>query len=715
MSIINEAENGFPFQKVAAAQEYLVAIKPVWTRFSKNMEIVPSSTPPFSDEPFAAIASTDPDGYIYLDNSFARYASIEELAGVLEFEYHIHARRFWSRLPDVSDEEWRDFAAIAISLEINSAIDREEKTFPTRYKELISHRSRERIDGLPPKGFFDKYEISGPPTTRTLDSFRAEDLGLQPGLSAERYFSLLKEARDKVRQEEEEEEEEASKKEPEDQSGQGENQEEGALSEISEGSPEENDQSQSLEDGQGGDVFEDELEGGNHEQEHGRGSEDSENGEGGENLSGEGEDADSDESGETESAGSTEGESGESENPSKTPPDAPKTTDPKEGVDEEGVDLEEPSERLTEPKGGEGRQDNKGQQRKNDSTSPEGAESTDSDSSGMSEKPESGHNDQGEPSGNPENGAPFGHDQESLEGEGSFDLQAAQELVESLNRALDNDRSFAWKSSLFRPTDDTAKNPMVPEVMPFVKEKIGDQARVSDALDDFSEDILEFSQDPGLIDGNSEDPLIQEVYGFRRSKKVDFASKQRRVMTSAVQSAKTSGATDMSLSVRNPNQPMIGPILAGVFDYSPRIYFIQDVSKSMSGSYTQTAGEVFSEVCSDVAANFGAKTLWIAIDFTIREVSETSVWSKEDIWKTHKFGGGITHISDLAVTISKGKLRHKGVSYPEPDVLAIMTDGEFVWPEERPRVKTKWIVTTLRKSLGNFPDWLRPDEIVVID
>ena len=733
MSIINEAEEGFPYQKVKAALEYLIAIKPVWSRFSKNIEIIPSLTPPLSNEPFAAIASTDPDGYIYLDNSFARYASIEEIAGVLEFEFHIHARRFWSRLPDVSNEDWRDFAAVSISLEINSAVDREEKDYTPRVKQLMSRHSRERINGLPPNGFFAEYNIQGPPSTKSLGSFRAEELGLPSGLSAEKYFELLKEARDKVRDEEAEDDEDMDEQGDEGEQGSGHSDED---------TEDQSDQSQEGEESLEEDGAKEEERTGSSEEE----GESEELGESEEEL--DSEDSDTSQQGDPQEESGDSDNTQEAEKRSESTLDGPESPEQKEeevgegekpsGASEGDFESDEQSSDSNESDTDSEDGDGDGSEPGSDSGPNKGSDSG-SPGGDNSQEGQSGDSQGGEAEGDTQMGDSEGSQETSQQDSGDDgqsssggsassngdqmspnqsidrDLQAAQEIMDRLDTMLDDDNSFAWKSSLFRPTDTTVKNPMVPEVMPFVKEKIGDQARLSEALDDFSEDILEFSQDPGLLNGESDDPLIQEISGYRRSKKVDFASRQRRVMTSAVQSAKTSGATDMSLSVRNPNQPMIGPIMAGVFDYSPRIYFIQDVSRSMKGPYTQTAGEVFSEVCTDVAANFGAKTLWIAIDFRIRAVTETSMWSEESIWKTHRFGGGMTYISDLAVNISEGKLKYEGKAYPEPDVLVIMTDGEFTWPSERPKVKTKWIITTLRKDLPNFPDWLRPDEIVVID
>ena len=279
---------------------------------------------------------------------------------------------------------------------------------------------------------------------------------------------------------------------------------------------------------------------------------------------------------------------------------------------------------------------------------------------------------------------------------------------------MDDPSSSMWQNSIHNPDDALDTNPMKPDSMQF-DDAVGDESRLEDALDEVYEDLVASSKDPGVFSGNVDDASLAVAVSHMKKRKADFASRQRRVTVSAVQSARMAGATDMSLAVRNPNQPMLGPIMPGTFDYSPRIYCIQDVSGSMRGAYTIAAGKVFQDVTSDVASSFNAKTLWIAVDFSVRSISETSRWEDEKIWGSMYYGGGITDISEIAVSVSLGKLIFEGRRYPEPDVLCILTDGKFRWPDRRPRVKTKWIITTFKSCLDHLPDWLHKDEIVTID
>ena len=293
-------------------------------------------------------------------------------------------------------------------------------------------------------------------------------------------------------------------------------------------------------------------------------------------------------------------------------------------------------------------------------------------------------------------------------------LDQAKEVMDRIDERMDDPSSYMWQNSIHNPDDALDTNPMKPDSMQF-DDAVGDESRLEDALDEVYEDLVASSKDPGVFSGDVDDASLAVAVSHMKKRKADFASRQRRVTVSAVQSARMAGATDMSLAVRNPNQPMLGPIMPGTFDYSPRIYCIQDVSGSMRGAYTIAAGKVFQDVTSDVASGFNAKTLWIAVDFSVRSVSETSRWEDEKIWGSMYYGGGITDISEIAVSVSLGKLIFEGRRYPEPDVLCILTDGKFKWPDRRPRVKTKWIITTFKSCVQYLPDWLHKDEIVTID
>ena len=114
-----------------------------------------------------------------------------------------------------------------------------------------------------------------------------------------------------------------------------------------------------------------------------------------------------------------------------------------------------------------------------------------------------------------------------------------------------------WQNSIHNPDDALDANPMKPDSMQFGVDG-NDESQLEDALDEVYEDLAASSKDPGVFSGDVEDVMLSAAISNMKKKKADFASRQRRVTVSAVQSARMAGATDMSLAVRNPNRPMLG-------------------------------------------------------------------------------------------------------------------------------------------------------------
>lgn len=628
MAIINNAADGFPVDKVREAVSYISALKPHWGPMSSGTSIVPSSTDTLPGEQFAAITSTDKDGNIYVDRAFAISSSVPEIAAAIEFQYQLHLRKMWDRMSWVPEEQWHDVAPMAMSLEINSAMESEYKRISLTGEVSESFLMKAGLTAAEIR----KYQLGKMPDIRAIGGFFPDELGLEHGMTAEKYAEVILDAM----------------------------------------------QSQDIIDPESEDSTDEDDEGEETPQESPQ--EEQETPQDGQNS--EGEDSDS----------------GESDMASDSAPDDSGSDEPQESSDENQEDSSED--------GGDG------QKRQSDDNGENDA--SDEDGEGQDGDPGDGESDTSEGSGE-------GDATDSEQGESSqpmmkngTPLDQAKEIMDKIDERMDDPSSSMWQNSIHNPDDALDTNPMKPDSMQF-DDVVGDECRLEDALDEVYEDLVASSKDPGVFSGDVDDASLAVAVSHMKKKKADFASRQRRVTVSAVQSARMAGATDMSLAVRNPNQPMLGPIMPGTFDYSPRIYCIQDVSGSMRGAYTIAAGKVFQDVTTDVASSFNAKTLWIAVDFAVRAVSETSRWEDEKIWGTNYYGGGLTDISEIAVSVSLGKLIFEGRRYPEPDVLCILTDGKFKWPDRRPRVKTKWIVTTFKSCVQYLPDWLHKDEIVTID
>ena len=708
MAIINNAADGFPVDKVREAVSYIYALKPHWGPMSSGTSIIPSSTDTLPGEQFAAITSTDKDGNIYVDRAFALSSSVPEIAAAIEFQYQLHLRKMWDRMSWIPEDQWHDVAPMAMSLEINSAMESEYKRISLTGEVSESFLMKAGLTAAEIR----KYQLGKMPDIRAIGGFFPDELGLEHGMTAEKYAKVILDAMQS---------QDIIDPESEDSTGDGEETPEESPQEEQEtpqdGQNSEGEDSDSGESDASADSAPDDSNGDKSQESSDESQEgDSEGGDDSRESQSDdkGDNGDSDESGDNDDEGSEQEESQELGDASDQDVSDDQDSSGDQGDASEGGGSDADSQDADNSVDGDSNSsDHEDRSERSDS------ENGDSDSPSSSDSEEGGDSGDGESDtsegsgeGDATDSGPGGQSQSTMQN--GTPLDQAKEVMDRIDERMDDPSSSMWQNSIHNPDDALDTNPMKPDSMQF-DDAVGDESRLEDALDEVYEDLVASSKDPGVFSGDIDDASLAVAVSHMKKRKADFASRQRRVTVSAVQSARMAGATDMSLAVRNPNQPMLGPIMPGTFDYSPRIYCIQDVSGSMRGAYTIAAGKVFQDVTTDVASSFNAKTLWIAVDFAVRAVSETSRWEDSKIWGTNYYGGGITDISEIAVSVSLGKLIFEGRRYPEPDVLCILTDGKFKWPDRRPRVKTKWIITTFKSCVQYLPDWLHKDEIVTID
>lgn len=729
MAIINNAADGFPTDKVREAVTYISALKPHWGPMSAGTSIIPSSTDTLPGEQFAAITSTDKDGNIYVDRAFALRSSVPEIAAAIEFQYQLHLRNMWERMAWVPEDQWSDVVPMAMSLEINSAIESEYRRISPTGEVSENFLMKAGLTAAEVR----KYQLGKMPDIRAIGGFFPDELGLEPGMTAESYAKIIMDAMqsqdiidpdsgdsenddaDEGENDAQESPQEGQETPQDEQNEEGEDSDTGEndmAPEIDSGDSEDDAPQEPDDSGQGYDADTDASEGDDDSQASGGSDADDDT-----DDDHEGDDATSSEPGQEEDPGSDDSASQDDDSEVQSSSDEDNSSDTTDGDSCDGH-SDDPGSGSSDAdsQAGDNSVDNDGDQGsgsygdQNASQGGDAGQLSDIKGAGAGTSSEQG---QGIPSseaaGDTGGSAP---QPESMDN--GTPIDQAREVMNRIDERMDDPLSSMWQNSIHNPDDALDANPMKPDSMQF-DDGGNDESQLEDALDEVYEDLVASSKDPGVFSGDVEDVMLSAAISNTKKKKADFASRQRRVTVSAVQSARMAGATDMSLAVRNPNQPMLGPIMPGTFDYSPRIYCIQDVSGSMAGAYTIAAGKVFQDVASDVASSFNAKTLWIAVDFGIRAISETSRWDDSKVWGAMYYGGGITDISSIAVSVSLGKLVFEGRRYPEPDVLCILTDGKFKWPDRRPRVKTKWIVTTFESSLKLLPEWLRKDEIVTID
>ena len=644
MAIINNAADGFPVDKVREAVSYISALKPHWGPMSSGTSIVPSSTDTLPGEQFAAITSTDKDGNIYVDRAFALSSSVPEIAAAIEFQYQLHLRKMWDRMSWIPEDQWHDVAPMAMSLEINSAMESEYKRISLTGEVSESFLMKAGLTAAEIR----KYQLGKMPDIRAIGGFFPDELGLEHGMTAEKYAEVILDAmqsQDIIDPESEDSTDEGDDGEETPEESPQEEQESPQDGQNSEGEDSDSGENDMASDSAPDDSGSDESQESSDENQEGEKDYDSKDSQ----SDNEGETDDADESTDSDEGGEDTSDDHEQEESQELGDSADQDSSGGQGgsgEDSDGGDNGSDSQDGDNPVG-------------SDSNSGEGEDQEASDSEGQGGDHGDGESDTSEGSGE-------GDTTDSKPGESSqptmkngTPLDQAKGVMDKIDERMDDPSSSMWQNSIHNPDDALDTNPMKPDSMQF-DDAVGDESRLEDALDEVYEDLVASSKDPGVFSGDVDDTSLAVAVSHMKKKKADFASRQRRVTVSAVQSARMAGATDMSLAVRNPNQPMLGPIMPGTFDYSPRIYCIQDVSGSMRGAYTIAAGKVFQDVTTDVASSFNAKTLWIAVDFAVRAVSETSRWEDSKIWGTNYYGGGITDISEIAVSVSLGKLIFEG-------------------------------------------------------
>jgi predicted metal-dependent peptidase len=235
--------------------------------------------------------------------------------------------------------------------------------------------------------------------------------------------------------------------------------------------------------------------------------------------------------------------------------------------------------------------------------------------------------------------------------------------------------------------------------------------------DDVREFVAEGANPFGLNPGAN---MLQWVAKRRRMRGVDWQSRLNKLLSSSYTSAKVHGASDLSYTVRNPNQPEFGVVLQGLHDYAPTIVVIQDVSGSMiSNDGMNKSMSAFTDLCGKVLGRFNSPVTWVTVDAGIIDVGSASSWNKHQ-QKRWSYGFGGTEIAPAIEQVMTGKLVWKGKKYPKADLTIISTDCIFEWPKRRPVRNGKLLVISVepdRAKLEKFlPKWVdRKRELVIIE
>jgi len=684
---VDDPREGFPYDRVKAAQRYLFAVKPWWGRFAGHLTLVPTYTPPAPGQQWGSIPSTDAEMRLYVDRTFALTAPLHYIAGALENVYRHHTHGTWDRLRSLDPDDWRAYANIAFNLEINSAIDAEQRT-------LTLDRVYHGIQKSPvfSQGDFNRWQVTAPPGLDD-EGWSPRVMELPEGLAAEEYVRVLK----------------SSAQQYEDQ--------EDALSDEGEDADDEAD-SRGQADAQDSSGDQQGL---NNEGADGAGSDQDERddfdivrdtGEGAE---------DEDAASETGSESASGDETGDQEGDSNTGEGSEQPGD--EGSGDEGQSADGDSSP------GEGQQGEGSEGEGQDSSSEGDAESqgegdgsgadSDSGATGTGSEGVPGEGSESAPGGDPSNmqeGQPGGADGTPVEGAGR--PLASAEVGERMEQLMDEGHNDLWAAQIDNPDDPLSEPAWKPD-------EVNNEAPISpteraEAYAQLEEDVR-VAVDRGAMEPGSSGTaqLVKWAAEYRKARGMNWDSKLDRIFTAGFTSARAKGQSDLSYSVRNPNQQPLGPILPGLHSYAPEVGILQDVSASMrSNGRMANAMSVFTDVMGAILGKWGTKTMWVAADTIIRDVGTDSSWSDllQERW-SYGFGG--TDFSDVMDLMMTGRVAWNGRKYPKLDLIVVATDCEFVWPEVRPRTRARIIVVNVGTEASAeryLPDWInRATEYVRVE
>lgn len=648
----------FPWTRYRAAADYLRAIKPWWSPYLDRMNVIPITIgTPLDGNQYTAASSMDRDLNLFIDQSFAANTPLHIVAGSIEHGIQRHVRNTWGRMEWLTRSEWNEWASIAFDLEINSSIETEFGFLELRNVHAICSRS-----SIFTEKDCERWNVTEPPSLGDT-GWQPEHVNLPPNLSAEEYYRLLTEPPESSQPSEPEPEPEEDS-----ENGEGSN---------PQGAPSPHDDTDQDEDGGSkdgpGDEQGDSTE--NDDTENGDQGSSSENPDHLEDGEGSGKDDNSDASPDEDSSSSRESQQGsEDESP-----------DAQNGSPESGES--DPDE---EERGGSG---------KAEDFQDAGGEDDSSDTSQSDEQGDTGEEGGSEQSDQDDSG---GGDQDGSNSPG--DGQQGQTPGEMAQQLKDSSPSHSWWSQECpHPSDRPDRS--WEQVDEDKKNGPGDidPEEMQDELIEAMEPNERFGLSPG-----------ESLIGLKRERErilgVDVESVFRRLLTRMVGNVKIRGASDLSYSVRNPNQPKLGPVYMGLHDYSPTIYILQDVSGSMTyGRSMSRCIDLFERLTLGVLRNFGDSVTWITADAGVQQIGRANRVDKH-VRSAYSYGGGGTVFSDVMEDISRGELVHEKKRYKRPDILIILTDCGFEWPwyEEPPKIPVLVCSTKpLERVRRRIPRWMK--------
>lgn len=227
-------------------------------------------------------------------------------------------------------------------------------------------------------------------------------------------------------------------------------------------------------------------------------------------------------------------------------------------------------------------------------------------------------------------------------------------------------------------------------------------------MQELAEDVRESAKRPmfGIDPGNSIMRMTDDILKRMPNSHHELL---RRAISSSVHTSETKGASDTSMAVRNPNQPMIGPILMGLLTYAPAMSCIIDVSGSMK-RHMERSLVTFRDIVRSAAGIYGDRINWMAVDSAVVNMGSASNVTMDTVHQI-SMGFGGTVLKNTMMDLAHGTFKWEGKRLPRQDVVIVLTDCQFRWPwreeGEKPPSKTKFIIVAppgLTES-SSIPGW----------
>lgn len=641
-------------EKLNTALTYLYGLKPWWSTLYEKMKTVE-----YDYEPVMSIEN----GELVYGKRYVFENDVKTIAATLDFLGQKYIRSLEERLHrQLGDPLKRDIASVSIALEINGELEESYKALDANYRQ-----ARLRVASLLDAPIMEERGLSDRPMLSLLDpSLTAASFDLEPGLSAESYFTELYKREQELESEQLEYDVEQTATQP----PVGEENDDASASDSSGGDD------SSGEASIGGDSSPDDAAGGDADQNDDRQGAGSES-------SAEAEDDRSDDQGSDESSsggsgdeelddspsdgapgtgqGSASGEATETEHSESRPgPSSGEPAKMESSGDQSGSSGSSGSYSGTSP-GSAGNQA-EGDSGSSDSQGTERADAVPNEDGGESPPDATGGN--GPDSRSEADGGSSGQSSEKAE-------QGPQDSNEGSERPVtvkDRITELLNESDIARWQCEGSHNTQ--ESQPEVKENI---ARIA-------KDIDRLSGRPGL-EGMVTPTMEKWAAKHLPKRRKDWSSVLRKAVSTSVSGAAMSGQADMSYAKRNMNQSDEpgSPIMMGMVTYPPNAMILVDSSPSMR-AYKDSVLPEFVNIVKKVTISRGAPCDVVAADAEISWAARGLSKTRGDL--SHIFNGkrGTTDLADVLLTIASKGVRWNNLNIARPDIIVMLTDCKFDWP-----------------------------------